>query len=477
MAGSEGYGCCGLPGRSDASQSASSPTAAGLLGPILLLTLSVSAAEGPVPTSPNPGRGLERVTLRFRDVPVQDVLGYLADAFDLNMVQSVEQGGVSGKISLNLENVTLDDALKSILSTQGYGYRKVGDVVVISKEGDELVREVIPLKYFNYTDVTSARALIGSLKNLMSERGKIEIIKDTNKLLVADLPENIARVKETVLAIDVFPKQVVIEAELIEVIDTDVSNLGISWNREDFDTMTILGNTEGGGSGALVNNLFKLKDENATAATGMVRVPGPRLQGISGGNLIVGAVTARQFFGATIDALIEEGKAQLLSKPKLTVLNGQTAKIIVGEEVPYQQGSNSTSSGVQVSVAFKEVGIKLEVTPQITDDGMIILQVNPEVSSVKDFVNNVPSISKKESNTRIMIADNDTVAIGGLVSTVEREKVSRVPVLGSIPLIKYLFSSRGTEKLKSELIVLITPRIIRDPSTMGGQDLKPLFAK
>lgn len=394
----------------------------------------------------------EPITVSFKDTPIETVLQVLAEFAGLNLVVS---SSVRGNISIDLKNVPWNEVMNIILVSKGLATKKMNSILYVApapeiaaqeqlevqtkrslENNAVLITEFIPL---NYTTATSAQTVITSMANqnggIMSSRGSITSDVRTNTLIVTDTEANIPKIKEVIKEIDVPNDQVLVEARIVEVSRT--ASLDLAFN------YAIKG--PGNSFDFQINTFTPLADAE-TPTHDMV-------YGKFGGTVGNGV-----YIGMEIKAQETEGNANLVSTPHLIVSNNETAFIKQGTDVPYNQ---STASGA-ASVAFQEAVLELQVTPQIAPDGYMIMELLVTKNSVlPGKEGQPPPIEKREITTKIMAKDGQTIVIGGIYDKEERENQQKIPLLGDIPYLGYLFSNTHIENLDKELLIFITPQIIQ----------------
>lgn len=398
-----------------------------------------------------------KITLEMENAPIGSVLKLLAAQNNLNIVAGQE---VKGTVSLRLRQVGLDEALSSILLANGYTYSRQGDVlVVLSQDKDypqQLETRVFELSY------VSADYVAASLKNVLSPKGKLDIFsKDVRRvepakqapatiLVATDFGYNIARIEKIVAALDKPAKQVSIEVKMVETSFDGKSDLGVQWPED-------IG--------------FSLGDAGPVLSTsGSTTVPtasGKSLGFPIHGRPQYGRLSVEQL-DWFLKYLVTNTNSKLLSNPKVTTLDNQPAKITVATTIPLQT-LNRFSAGAEVQdiVSFqdKEFGIILDVTPRINNDSSLTLRVVPTVEDIVGFTgpadNQRPITTKRSVETQIRMKDGETMVIGGLIKDNEVKTVHKVWFFGDIPLLGNLFRSSSKEKTQSDLVIMITPRIVR----------------
>ncbi|WP_343352368.1 type IV pilus secretin PilQ [Pseudomonas sediminis] len=414
----------------------------------------------------------EKLSLNFQDIDVRSVLQLIADFTDLNLVAS---DTVRGNITLRLQNVPWDQALDLVLKTKGLDQRKVGNVLMVApadeiaaREQQELavqkqVAELAPLRkdiiQLNYAKASDIAKLYeegssGTLKDDM--RGSVIFDDRTNNLIVTLTQERIDELRRIVTQLDIPVRQVMIEARIVEAnVDYDKS-LGVRWG----------GNLSSGNWSARgKNGNLTLGEE--TDGVQQIDIPfnTPFVDlGASGSTsgIGIGFITNNTVLDLQLSAMEKSGSGEVVSQPKVVTSDKETAKILKGTEVPYQEASSSGAT----STSFKEAALSLEVTPQITPDNRVLMEVKvtkdaPDFS-VASSTGGIPAISKNEVNAKVLVADGETIVIGGVYSNTQSKSVDKVPFLGDLPFIGRVFKRDLVQDRKAELLVFLTPRIMNN---------------
>ncbi len=442
----------------------------------------------------------ERLTLNFQDIDVRSVLQLLADTSGQNIVVS---DSVTGNLTLRLQNVPWDQALDIVLRTKGLDKRRQGNVIIIgptaelaSREMAELaahkeVQDLAPVRtefmQVNYAKVSDLAKLIrptaggaaggASGKNsMLSPRGSLSIDERTNTLLVQDTSENLTDIRRLVQTLDVPVKQVLIEARIVIVADSFERDLGarfgvtsaqkngsngllsVAGNGIGADTMTQSG----------IANLAKNGLVTPVAAPSLnnryqVNVPVSNPNGSIGLSLLGGSYIV----DLELTAAQNEGKSETISSPRVITANQKQATIMQGVEIPYQESASSGATTTQ----FKNAVLSLKVTPLITPDNRVILDLDVSDDSVGQQVTSatggtVPSIDTRQIITQVLVNDGQTVVLGGILDTTKSKFANKVPFLGDIPVLGNLFKSTKTVNNKKELLIFITPKILREGSNL-----------
>jgi type II secretory pathway component GspD/PulD (secretin) len=392
------------------------------------------------------------ITLVADLTPVADILEILAERSGLNIVTSAAVQGQM--ISLRLEDTPFEEALNLVCRSSGLGYERMGNSILVADQGSltratGLTSRVFDLEYADAEELSRVLAVI-------SPDIKAEISR--NRLIMWAPQSTIEQTERTIEVLDRKPAQVLLEARLIEVNRSKVSEYGIQWDKITNWTGVI---TEGMSD---PTNVDQLPTESGF-------VP------LDSGDTYYRQLEA---FEIAIDAMIDEGAARLLSDTRVVTLDGQAAEIFAGETVPVVITSLSSpggSGGVLQTVQLEkiDVGVRLNITPRVTGDGMITALVEPEVSRIINFVgpdDDLPQTSTRRAKTSVRVKDGETIYLGGLLTEEKRKSVSKVPILGSIPILGYLFQHRREETARLDLVIEITPRIVGD----SGSDL-PEYAR
>ena len=431
----------------------------------------------------------ERLTLNFQDISVRAVLQLLADASGQNIVVS---DSVGGSVTLRLQNVPWDQALAIILQTKGLGQRKEGNVILVAPEAELAAREkadlaaqnsvqqLEPLRseylQINYAKAADLASLIKSQSNsLLSKRGNVAVDDRTNTLLLQDTPEDLDQINRLVARLDVPVRQVEIEARVVLVNDDFERQLGARLGLTNVfangsnGIITTTGTAAGEDTmiGSALSNLSSSgKVAPVLVPTGSSGFPERYNVNLPVGNpdgsLAVGILSGAHLVDLELSAAEAETEAKDISSPRVITANQKQATIMQGVEIPYQQ---SASSGA-TSISFKNAVLQLQVTPQITPDNRIILDLDVRDDEVGAVVVesggvNVPAIDTREVTTQVLVNDGQTVVLGGILTTNSSNVTNKVPWLGDIPVLGNLFKNTDRTNKKDELLIFVTPKIVR----------------
>ena len=420
------------------------------------------------------------ISLNFQDIPVRTVLQLIADFNGFNLVIT---DSVSGNITLRLDDVPWEQALDIILKVKGLGKRMDGNVLMIApavelaaKEREQLetekeVAELAPL-YSEFIQINYAKAddvatmLSSGNTSLLSARGSVSTDARTNTLLLKDTASVIDAVKEMIEILDIPVRQVVIEARMVTVSDSVGEELGIKWGVSASQGNSATSGTLAGADTVASDDAdnFNINDNAANEYAGNVA---DRLNvnlPITGAAGTIAFQVAKIANGEILDlelsALEKESKAEIIASPRITTANQQTAYIEQGSEVPYLESSSSGAT----SVSFKKAVLSLEVTPQITPDNKVVLDLVITQDSIGDIVQtstgSAVSIDTQEVATQVLVENGETLVLGGIYQQRITNSVSKVPVLGDIPYLGALFRSTIDQNEKEELLIFVTPRIV-----------------
>jgi len=422
----------------------------------------------------------EKLSLNFQDIDVRSVLQLIADFTDLNLVAS---DTVQGNITLRLQNVPWDQALALVLKTKGLDKRQVGNVLLVApadeiaaRERQELEsqrqiaelaplrREVVQVNYAKAADIARLFQSVTSNGASTEDRGSIAVDDRTNNIIAYQTQERLDELRRIVAQLDIPVRQVMIEARIVEAnVDYDKA-LGVRWG------------------GSYVNDQWSAYGKDGTRSVdddGFVRLPGTDTvggfkldegvapvpfvdMGVLGSTsgVGIGFISDHVMLDLQLSAMEKTGNGEVVSQPKVMTADKETAKILKGTEVPYQEASSSGAT----STSFKEAALSLEVTPQITPDNRIIMEVKvtKDAPDFRNAMNGVPPIDKNEVNAKILVSDGETVVIGGVFSNSQSKSVDKVPFLGDLPFLGRLFRRDVVTDAKSELLVFLTPRILNN---------------
>jgi len=413
----------------------------------------------------------ERLSLNFQNIEVRAVLQLLADFTGLNMVVS---DSVSGNVTLRLKNVPWDQAMDIILKTKGLGQRKTDNVILIAPseeiaareklelESQKQIEELAPLRtewfQINYASGTDISALLKSSdNNLLSPRGSITVDERTNTLLIQDTADRLADIREVVSRLDIPVRQVLIEARIVIANDDFARDIGVKFGVSkftNFDDRSVLYAGPDAVNGALPDTTPNNLITNLPA--------GPAAAGAFG--IAVGVIN-NHLLQLELSALDAEGRGEVISSPRLVTANQKEAFIEQGVEIPYE---NATSSGA-TAVQFKKAVLSLTVKPQITPDDRIILDLNV-TKDAPDFsrqFNGVPPVDTREIETQVLVDNGETIVLGGIYEQTSTLQENRIPWFGELPMLGFLFKDKHVLENKNELLIFVTPKILKESYNKG----------
>lgn len=434
--------------------------------------------------SQGPGYTGEKLSLNFQNIETRSLLQVIADFTNFNIVTS---DSVTGAVTLRLKDVPWDQALDIILQARGLGMRKTGNVLLIAPKDELAAKDKLDLESrnaiqsleqvrtqdfkLNYAKAEDiAKGLLGTggvgATKILSSRGSVISETRTNQLFVTDIPSKLEQVQSLIAKLDIPVRQVLIEARIVEASDTFGKSLGVRLGGRPF-TLNGNQNTQFGATystptaavapGSALGNI-------GTTAGDFVNLPGVGQNGFGAATFAVSLFNSSltRLLNLEISAMEADGKGKIVSSPRIVTADQVKALIEQGTELPYQQ---ATSSGA-TAIAFRKANLKLEVTPQITPEGNIILNVDVNKDSVGRSTTNGFAIDTKHIQTQVLVENGGTVVIGGIFEQTEREDVTKVPLLGDIPGVGNLFKQRTRTANKSELLVFISPKMISNGAAL-----------
>ena len=409
-----------------------------------------------------PGYSGEKLTLNFQNISTREALSVIADFTGLNMVIS---DTVSGSLTLRLKDVPWDQAFEIILQSRGLDMRKNGNVIQVAPREEIAAKEKIefssreeitqlePLRTENfqlaYAKAADIVALISNDKQkILSKRGSSNFDLRTNMLFVKDVPSSLEEVRKLIRLVDVPVRQVLIEARFVEAGETFNQTLG--------GRLSYAGQTQAQGGGFAVGDMGR-----GSVSGGSLNLPGAS-SGLGGLTMTLFNAAATKTLTLELNASAIDGTTKNIASPRVVTSDKTAATIESGVEVPYQQASSSGAT----NVAFKKAVLGLTVTPQITPEDSVTMQISVSQDSVGNIFAGVPSINTKKVDTQVLVDNGGTVVIGGVYTQDESDSTTKVPGLGDIPVLGWLFKNNTRVKSKKELLVFITPKILKD--TLGS---------
>ncbi len=426
------------------------------------------------------------LSLNFQDIEVRAILQILADFTGLNIVVS---DSVKGNLTLRLQNVPWDQALDIIMRTKGLASRQSGNVIFIAPteeiaarerldlESRKTVEELIPLRteiiQVNYAKASELAGLLKTKgeqgQSVLSPRGDVAVDDRTNSLIVKDVPDKLVEVRELVAALDVPTRQVMIDSRVVIASDDFSRDLGVRFGvtgvRETGEGVNAVSGNLGGTDqiiGSAVDNLIETGQPFPVAVPPLPQRLGVNLP-VAGPSLAFAILGANYLVDLELSAQQVEGRAEVVSNPRVVTADLRKATILQGRQIPY-----STVSDSGTNVEFKDAFLKLEVTPQITPDDRIRMDLkvskDEQGATVATASGPQVSIDKREIETQVMVNNGETVVLGGVFEQTKRDDATKVPLLGDIPLLGYLFRTTSRSSNKRELLIFVTPQILRNSS-------------
>ena len=449
---------------------------------------AIAAASAKVATGARSYSG-RPVTFNFQDVPVRTVLQLIAEESNLNIVAS---DTVQGNVTLRLVNVPWDQALDIVLQAKGLDKRRDGGVVWVAPQPElakfeqdkedariaidnrvDLITEYVQINYHSasaiFKALTEAKGIgnagggggTGNSQNengFLTQRGRLVADERTNTLMISDIPKKVAQMRELIDVIDRPVDQVLIEGRIVIATDTFARDLGAKFG---------IGGGRDYNNGANTATIGSTATGNANAGRGLnVNLPAGSFTNGVAPSLAYTLLGANFNLDLELSALQEEGRGEVISNPRIITANQREGYIRQGQEIGYVTITGGTGGQASTpNVQFKDVLLELKVTPTITNDGRVFLNLNIKKDEVEGYIvlagyGQVPQISKREINTAVLVEDGQTVVIGGVYEFTDREDLSKVPFLGDIPFLGNLFKKKGRLKDKAELLIFITPKVL-----------------
>jgi len=432
----------------------------------------------------------QRLTLNFQDIETRAVLQLLSEVSGLNMVVS---DSVSGNVTLRLRDVPWDQALDIVLATRGLDMRQIDNVIIVAPSAEIAAREKQDLEarqdlqeltplvsdfiQVNYAKASDLADLLqsGGENSLLSDRGTVSIDQRTNTLLVYDTAERLVDIRRLVQTLDIAVKQVLIESRIVVVNDDFSRDLGVRLGVtyvDDRNDGLISVTGSGDGSDTIVQS--GIDNLNNTGQISPVTVPGiAERYNVNlpidnpAGRVALAILDSDYLIDLELQAAQSEGRGEIISTPRVITANQKEAVIEQGVEIPYQESASSGATTTQ----FKKAVLSLKVTPQVTPDDRVVMDLQVNQDTVGEFVPSatgglVPSIDTRSVVTQVLVNDGETVVLGGIFETERRETISKVPVLGDLPGVGRLFKSSSDRSNKAELLIFVTPKILREGSNI-----------
>jgi type IV pilus assembly protein PilQ len=412
-------------------------------------------------------------SMEFRDAEIKDVLRAVGQAANLNMIVS---DGVSGKVSLSIKNVDIWNALESILKTKGLTYVRDANMVRVvplaEVRDNDMETRVFPLGHASSQDV------LPIVSGVKSERARISVDSRMNALVVRDLSLNIDQMARLLKSLDVRMPQVLIEAKIVEVSSNYARELGVQWGGQYSSTngkgtTVVTGGASGSSSSTSGSSSSQIGSSTFYPLTGDIGLSGnayavnlPAAVGSGSGGAIgisFGKLGGALSLDLQLSAMQTTGNGKILSSPKVMTMNNKEAKISSGIDIPVRV-LTTTTAGTSAQVQIISTSLMLSTTPTIAQDGRITLAIKVEKSE-PDFsrqVDNIPTITKRNASSELVVNDGETVVLGGILTKSEGQSESAVPFLSKIPILGWLFKKKSKFENQDELMIFITPTIVKE---------------
>ncbi|MDG1204822.1 MAG: type IV pilus secretin PilQ family protein [Pseudomonadales bacterium] len=422
----------------------------------------------------------EKLSLNFQDIQIRSVLQLIADFTDLNLVAS---DTVNGRITLRLKNVPWDQALDIIMKTKGLDKREVGNVLMVAPaeelaareklelESRQQISELAPLRtefievrYASAGEIFALFESSGEGEGVLSGRGSVIVDERTNSIILTETTDKINEFRAVLEKLDVPVRQVLIEARIVTAASNFSEALGVRWGGLGYK---INGDNTATAGGSLTSSQ-EVRDGLPIVGNEFPDFTSPDHLVVDLGvsspdatSFAIGLVNDKYLLDLEISALESQGSAEVIARPKVITADKQEATISSGVEIPYQEASSSGAT----SVSFKSATLQLAVKPQITPDDRIIMELEVKQDTVGAVFNGVPSINTNNVKTQVLVDNGETIVLGGIFTVNTSESVTKTPFLGDLPYVGSLFRRNTRSDQKQELLIFITPRLIRDSLT------------
>lgn len=450
-----------------------------------------------------PGYAGEKLSLNFQNIEVRALLQVIADFTNFNVVTS---DTVTGNVTLRLKDVPWDQALDIILQAKGLGLRKSGNVILIAPKDELNAKEKVELEakaqisalepvrtqsfQLNYAKAADVAAGLsgqstaggaggggsggagGTTTRILSPRGSVISESRTNQLFVSDIPTKLQEIQDLIAKIDVPVRQVLIEARVVIADDSFGQSLGVKLGATDLRAQQggtpgygVGGNNRvsvGGNLNAVGAQTLQTSGSVSLSDSNFVNLPATSQGGFTPASIALSLFSAgaNRFLNLELSALEADGKGKVVSSPRIITADHIKASIKQGTKIPYLQSSTAGNT----NISFVDAVLKLEVTPQITPEGNVIMEVEINKDSVGSVFNGTPSIDTKSVQTQVLVENGGTVVIGGIFELTERDDVSKVPWLGDVPYLGNLFKTRTKSRSKTEMLIFLTPKVVSERS-------------
>jgi type IV pilus assembly protein PilQ len=434
------------------------------------------------------------ISVDFRNTPIEDVVRIMAEQANVDIITSPN---VTGNVTATLTNVPLSEAMDNILTAHGYAYVvsenmiRVAPAGEITEKAERLVNRIYRIYYADVKEVEKA------LTKVISKRGSLSSNTGTSNIIVNDTESKIKAIDAFIEEIDRITPQIMVEARVYDVTSTEGFDIGAEWSAgrnnpitgiSNVDTFNeITGTSTTNVTTKTTNTAWQDSDAGEGASIYRYRKSNPFVGGSfdsdTAGTIRLGLLDTVNV-DIALNVLRTQVGAKLLANPRILVLDNETAEFKIISEIPYTEQSSTSSGGSMTSTQFKDVGVELKVKPHVTRDGMIRLDIIPKFSVVSELgsiipngggLRGVPTVDTREVNTKALVKDGQTVVLGGLRKRTVSQDVSKIPILGDVPILGNLFTDVSEEVETNELVIFITPRIIIEP-TLSQAETKGLEA-
>ncbi len=416
-------------------------------------------------------RMLKRISIDFRNTPIDDVIRIMAEQADVDIVKSPK---VIGNVTATLTDVPLEEALNNILASHGYGYVvdenmiRIAPIEEIAQKAEMLVSRIYRITYTDVKEVEMA------LKKFVSARGSLSSNPSTSNIIVTDSESKMKAIDKFIEEIDRITPQILIEVRIYDITTQETLDLGVEWQA---GRSTVYGGGTSGTTDAqgLITGLGSNPASGLSEpfVTGLFSNPTSETGSSNSGILRLGWFNPSVDIDAVLKAQQEIISAKLLANPRILVLDNETALFDIVREIPYTE-TTTTGNTATETVIFKNIGVRLEVTPHVTRGGMLRMHIKPEFGVLvsQHATTLVPTVDTRKLNTIALIKDGHTVVLGGLRKKDVSHQINKIPLLGDLPLAGALFRFEGEDTTVTELVVFITPRIIIEQPVMTEHELR-----
>ncbi|OGS53568.1 MAG: hypothetical protein A3J79_07295 [Elusimicrobia bacterium RIFOXYB2_FULL_62_6] len=404
----------------------------------------------------------EPISFDYSDADIREVLSMLGAKAGVNMIYAAD---VAGTITMNLTKVPFDEAFKTVLSVQGLAAQQVGDNILriatpatlLSEQSKAFLQTRV--FFLNYSKAADIMVQVNAVAEAEGRKSSSVMDAANNALIVTDSAMGLETTARLIRSLDRVPKQVVIEAKLVEVSLDSSFDMGVNWGYSSLDSKGRYVGMNDSNNSVMVNGVatpFPSRNDTGVNLTS---------KNIYGG-LRLGRIGSNYILDIAIQAAAKKGKAKVLSDPKVATLNNKEATINITNQLPYDTAEVTTTNGVAATTyktTYVTTGIILKVTPTINSDGRITMKINPSVSQPSTASGSVaPAVDTRSTDTNVIVRDGETIVIGGLIHDSQSDAVYKVPLFGDIPLIGALFRKKSTSRSRMELLIFVTPKIMED---------------